>query len=65
MTRTTSGRWCLRFVRHDNEVECLDRQACLIGDVLWKEPECRTWHRILSRPATRYPSVLRLPVVEL
>ena len=41
MTRTTSGRWCLRFVRRDNEVECLDRQDCLIGDVLWMEPECR------------------------
>jgi hypothetical protein len=40
VTRTTTGRWCLRFVRRDNDIECLDRQACLIGEVLCMEPEC-------------------------
>jgi len=50
VTRTTGGRWCLRLVRRDNEVECLDRQAWVIGDMLWREPECRTWHRSCGDP---------------
>jgi hypothetical protein len=66
VTRTTTGRWCLRFVRRDNDIECLDRQACLIGEVLWMEPECvETLASNLVASRAPYPSVSRLPVVAL